>query len=82
MSALGASAIEDLKHAIEDFPGPAEVVLDIDTGAGVRRLKLGEAFRVQHTPTLRAELEHALAPLRAAATPEIGDRAWLAARMG
>jgi DNA polymerase-3 subunit alpha len=68
LSALGASAIEDLKHAIEDFPGPAEVVLDIDTGAGVRRLKLGEAFRVQHTPTLRAELEHALAPLRAAAT--------------
>jgi hypothetical protein len=34
----------------------------------VRRLKLGESFRVQHTPTLRAELEHALAPLRAAAT--------------
>jgi DNA polymerase-3 subunit alpha len=68
LSALGASAIEDLKHAIEDYPGPAEVVLDVDTSAGVRRLKLGEAFRVQHTPTLRAELEHALAPLRAAAT--------------
>jgi DNA polymerase-3 subunit alpha len=68
LSALGASAIEDLKHAIEDFPGPAEVVLDVDTSTGVRRLKLGEAFRVQHTPTLRAELEHALAPLRAAAT--------------
>jgi DNA polymerase III subunit alpha len=68
LSALGSSAIEDLKHAIEDFPGPAEVVLDVDTSAGVRRLKLGEAFRVQHTPTLRAELEHALAPLRAAVT--------------
>ncbi len=68
LSALGASAIEDLKHAIEDFPGPAEVVLDVDTSTGLRRLKLGEAFRVQHTPTLRAELEHALAPLRAAAT--------------
>jgi DNA polymerase-3 subunit alpha len=68
LSVLGASAIEDLKHAIEDFPGPAEVVLDVDTSTGVRRLKLGEAFRVQHTPTLRAELEHALAPLRAAAT--------------
>ncbi|MFI4991626.1 MAG: DNA polymerase III subunit alpha [Solirubrobacterales bacterium] len=68
LSMLGASAIEDLRHAIEDFPGPAEVVLDLDTSTGVRRLKLGEAFRVQHTPTLRAELEHALAPLRAAAT--------------
>ena len=68
LSVLGASAIEDLRQAIEDFPGPAEVVLDVDTSTGVRRLKLGEAFRVQHTPTLRAELEHALAPLRAAAT--------------
>jgi hypothetical protein len=28
-------------------------------------LRLGEAYRVQHTPTLRAELEHALAPVTA-----------------
>jgi DNA polymerase III subunit alpha len=61
-SALGMGLIEDLKHAIEDFPGSAEVVLDIDTSDGTRRVKLGEAYRVQHTPTLRAELEHALAP--------------------
>ena len=27
-----------------------------------RRLRLGEAFRVAHTPTLLAELESALAP--------------------
>jgi DNA polymerase III subunit alpha len=67
-SALGAALIDDLKHAIEDFPGSAEVVLDIDTSTGTRRLRLGEAFRVQHTPTLRAELEHALAPLPSAAT--------------
>jgi hypothetical protein len=60
--------IEDLKHAIEDFPGAAEIVLDVDTSAGTRRVKLGDAFRVQHTPTLRAELEHALAPLPSAAT--------------
>ena len=72
-SALGASAIEDLKQAIEEYPGPAEVVLEVDTSAGVRRLRLGEAYRVQHTPTLLAELEHALAPAlpaAAAATPE------------
>jgi DNA polymerase-3 subunit alpha len=66
-SALCASLIEDLRHAIEDFPGSAEVLLDVDTSAGTRRLRLGEAFRVQHTPTLRAELEHALAPLQSAA---------------
>ena len=69
-SALCAGLIEDLRHAIEDFPGSAEVVLDVDTSAGTRRVKLGEAYRVQHTPTLRAELEHALepAPLPSAAT--------------
>jgi hypothetical protein len=35
---------------------------------GVRRLRFGEAYRVQHTATLRAELEHALAQLAPAAT--------------
>jgi DNA polymerase III subunit alpha len=61
-AALTDGAIDDLKQAIENFPGPAEVLLDIDTSDGLRRLRLGEAYRVQHTPTLRAELEHALAP--------------------
>jgi len=55
--------IEELKHAIEDFPGAAEVLLDVDTSTGTRRFRLGEAYRVQHTSTLRAELEHALAPV-------------------
>jgi DNA polymerase III subunit alpha len=59
---LSASAIEDVKQLVEDYPGPAEIVLDIDTPTGVRRLRLGEAFRVQNTPTLRAELEQLLAP--------------------
>jgi DNA polymerase-3 subunit alpha len=59
---LPHSAIDDLKQAIGDYPGPAEVLLDIDTSAGTRRLRLGKEFRVQHTPTLLAELEHALSP--------------------
>ncbi len=67
-SSLCAGLIEDLKHAIESFPGPAEVLLELDTSVGRKRLRLGEAYRVQHTPTLRAELESALAPLREAAT--------------
>jgi DNA polymerase-3 subunit alpha len=67
-SALCVELIEELKHAIESFPGPAEVVLELDTSAGKRRLRLGEAYRVQHTPTLRAELDNVLAPLREAAT--------------
>jgi DNA polymerase-3 subunit alpha len=63
VACLSSGAIDELRQAIEDFPGPAEVLLDIDTSNGTRRLRLGEAYRVQHTSTLRAELEHALAPV-------------------
>ncbi len=58
--------IDELKHAIEEFPGPAEVLLLLETAAGTRRLRLGEAYRVQHTPTLLAELEHVLEQRRPA----------------
>jgi DNA polymerase III subunit alpha len=64
---LPTSAIDDCKQLIEDNPGPAEVVLELGTSAGPRRLRLGEAYRVKHTPTLRAELEHVLAPVAQAA---------------
>ena len=42
-------------------------LLDVCTSAGTRRLRFGAAYRVQHTVTLRAELEHALAPFASAA---------------
>ncbi|MCW3027519.1 MAG: polymerase subunit alpha, partial [Solirubrobacterales bacterium] len=61
-SELSHSAIDGLKRAIGDYPGPTEVLLDISTSAGTRRLRLGREYRVQHTPTLLAELEHALSP--------------------
>jgi DNA polymerase III subunit alpha len=59
---LPASAIEDVKDIIETNHGPAEVVLEMLTSAGTRILRLGEAYRVQHTAGVRAELEAALAP--------------------
>jgi DNA polymerase-3 subunit alpha len=59
---LTHAAIDELKHAIGDYPGPADVVLDIGTSAGTRRFRLGKEFRVKPTPTLLAELEHALSP--------------------
>jgi DNA polymerase III subunit alpha len=59
---LPARVIDELKHVICNFPGPAEVVLEMDTASGPRRLRLGDAYRVQPTPTLRAELESVLAP--------------------
>jgi DNA polymerase-3 subunit alpha len=64
---LPASAIEDVKDIIETHRGPAEVVLEMITSAGTRILRLGEAYRVQHTPGVRAELEQALAPAAALA---------------
>jgi DNA polymerase-3 subunit alpha len=64
---LPASAIEDVKDIIETNRGPAEVVLEMLTSAGTRILRLGEAYRVQHTPGVRAELEAALAPTAALA---------------
>jgi DNA polymerase-3 subunit alpha len=57
---LPASVIDELKHVIGNFPGTAEVVLEMDTTTGPRRLRLGEAYRVAPTPTLRAELEQVL----------------------
>ncbi len=67
-SELAPGALEDLRQAIEDFPGPAEVLIDLRMSSGTHRLRLGSEYRVQHTPTLRAELEHALAPIASAAT--------------
>jgi DNA polymerase-3 subunit alpha len=64
---LPASAIEDVKDIIETNRGTAEVVLEMATSAGTRLLRLGEAYRVQHTPGVRAELEAALAPSAALA---------------
>jgi DNA polymerase III subunit alpha len=59
---LPESVIEELKHVIGNFPGPAEVVLEMDTTSGLRHLRLGEAYRVAPTSSLRAELEQVLAP--------------------
>ena len=66
VSSLPASAIEDCKQLIEENPGPAEVVLEINTSTGTRKVRLGDTYRVQHTPTLLAELENVLAPAPAA----------------
>jgi DNA polymerase-3 subunit alpha len=58
---LPMSVIEDLKRVIAEFPGAAEVVLEIHTSGGERRLRLGDGFRVAHTPELRSELERVIA---------------------
>jgi DNA polymerase-3 subunit alpha len=57
LAGMSSSAIEEVKQLAADYPGPAEMWIEIATGAGMRRLRLGEAYRVQNTPTVRAELE-------------------------
>jgi DNA polymerase-3 subunit alpha len=57
-----ASIIEELKHVFGNHTGQADVVLDVRTSAGPRTLKLGSDFRVDPTPSLRAELALILGP--------------------
>src|SRR5689334_8429877 len=59
---LPAAVIDDLKHLLGNHKGESEVVLELKTTTGARRLRLGEDFRVAPTATLRAELEHILGP--------------------
>jgi DNA polymerase-3 subunit alpha len=58
---LSEGTIDELKQMLEECRGPAEVIVEIDRSDGsTQRVRLGEEYRVRHTPTLRAELENAL----------------------
>ncbi len=67
LAGVSSSAIEEVKQLASDYPGPAEMWIEIATPAGMRRLRLGEAYRVQNTPTVRAELESIFTSTPAAA---------------
>ena len=47
-------------YLLQDFPGEAEVVLEMQTTAGARRLRLGPSYRVTPSPSLRASLDQLL----------------------
>jgi DNA polymerase III subunit alpha len=58
---LTEEVIDDLRHMLEERRGSAEVYVEIGRSDGsVSRVRLGQDYRVLHTPTLHAELEHAL----------------------
>jgi DNA polymerase III subunit alpha len=59
---LPASIIDELKHVFGNHAGECEVVLAIHTSAGARTLRLGAGYRVNETPSLRAELASILGP--------------------
>jgi DNA polymerase-3 subunit alpha len=62
---LPATVIEDLKRLCEDYPGDCEVVLEVHTRTGPRRLKFGQGYRVAaRNASLKAELERLLGQAR------------------
>jgi DNA polymerase-3 subunit alpha len=56
------SLIGDLKSVLEHFPGQTEVLLEMETSTGPRRLRFGSGYRVSPSVALRAELDQLLGP--------------------
>ena len=57
-SALPATVVGELKEVLAGFPGESDVVIELSTSVGHRRLKLGPEFRVQRGAAgLHAELD-------------------------
>ncbi len=54
------SVIEELKGVFSSFPGTAEVVVEMETSAGTRRLKFGAGYKVQPSVAFRAEIDSVL----------------------
>jgi hypothetical protein len=56
------SFLLDLKGILEHFPGPTDVLLEMETSAGLRRLRFGSTCRVNASGALLAELNDLLGP--------------------
>ena len=64
--------IDELKRIFEDFPGESEVVLEVHTRTGLRRLRFGEEFRVAgRNAALKAELDRVLGGAVVAVAPAV-----------
>jgi hypothetical protein len=65
-TALAASVLSELKDVLAGSPGDREVVIELSTSVGDRRLKLGPDYRVADCASLHAELAdllgHAILP--------------------
>ena len=77
---LPASVIDDLRELIGRYPGESEVVLEMQTRGGPRRLRLGEAFRVAaRNAALMAEIDRLLPGATAVAAIAVPEPAGAAA---
>ena len=56
-TALPATVLGELKDLLSGFPGESDVVIELSTTIGHRRLKLGPSFRVSRDAGLYAELD-------------------------
>jgi DNA polymerase III subunit alpha len=59
-SALPTTILGELKDLLTGFPGDCDVVVELCTSVGDRRLRLGADFRVARSASLHAELESLL----------------------
>ena len=57
---LDALLLGDLKAMFGVFPGDSEVLLEMQTREGVRRLRFGAGYRIDPSPAFRAELDQLL----------------------
>ncbi len=64
---VGVSLLEELKAVFENFPGTAEVMLEMETRSGKRCLRFGDDYRVKPSAALRSELDAVLGTHRVAA---------------
>jgi DNA polymerase III subunit alpha len=55
--ALPAGIFVELKELLSGFPGQCDVVIELSTSVGSRRLRLGPKFRVDRCAGLHAELD-------------------------
>ena len=53
----GAGIIRELAAVVQDFPGEAPVVVDLDTSEGPRTLQFGTDYRVKPEPDFFAEVK-------------------------
>jgi DNA polymerase-3 subunit alpha len=61
-TALPATALVELRDLLAGFPGESDVVIELASTVGRRRLKLGPSFRVSRSASLHAELDALLGP--------------------
>jgi DNA polymerase-3 subunit alpha len=64
---FGADLVDDLKSVFQSFPGETDVLLEMETRDGTRKLRFGPEYRVLPSRALRAELDELLGPRALAA---------------